>query len=143
MIKFEAYKDSQKVYLWDTYVQAMKPHIELIWGWEDNWQKNDFEQNLIKYQTLVLNFKNSKIGYIQLSNSSKELFINMLILSPSWQSMGLGKSILEKIMYFKPNNKLRLKCFKINQQAYEFYHREGFSIIDSDDDFLILQKDIL
>ena len=36
MIEFKTYQDSDKVYLWDTYVQAMKPHIELIWEWENN-----------------------------------------------------------------------------------------------------------
>lgn len=140
MIQLETFHESDENYLWDTYVQAMKPHIKLIWGWKNNWQKKDFIDNLAKFQTFILKFKNLKVGYIQLEISSDELYINMLILVPSWQSKGFGKSILKKLMLAHPNKQLCLRCFKINQFAYDFYLREGFEIIDSDDEFYMLQK---
>ena len=140
MIQFKAYQESDKGYLWDTYIQAMKPLIELIWGWENNWQQNDFDSKLAKYQTLLLKKANRKIGYVQLENNFEELFINMFIIQPSWQSKGIGKSVLNELMITYPNKKIRLKCFKVNQSAYNFYLREGFVIADSDDDFHVLEK---
>jgi N-acetylglutamate synthase-like GNAT family acetyltransferase len=141
-IRFAPYCETDKDYLWNTYKQAMKPHIEKIWGWETKWQENDFEQNLFKYQTQILKFKNSKVGYIQLEKKSDNLFINMLILEPSWLSKGFGKSILEQLMSSNPEKKIRLRCFKVNQSAYNFYQREGFVTIDSNDEFFELQKNI-
>ena len=143
MFEFKPYHDSDEVYLWDTYVQAMKPHIKNIWGWEDDWQKKDFVKKLDNYQTFLLKFENSNIGYVQFKNNSKDLFINMLILSPSWQSKGFGKSVLDQLLTSNSNKKLSLRCFKVNQSAYDFYQREGFSVIGSDDNFFMLEKDFV
>lgn len=64
----------------------------------------------------------------------------MLVLEPSWLSKGFGRSILEKLISSNPGKKIRLRCFKVNQLAYNFYQREGFVVIDSDNEFLMLQK---
>lgn len=141
-IKFEPYKKSDKSYLWDTYVKAMKPHIEKMWGWDLEWQKNDFEKNLIEYQTLILNVSSERIGYLQLKYDLEVTFISMIILEPQYQSKGFGPRILEMVQSFQPKMPLTLRCFQVNQPAYNFYVRCGFEVMDTNDYFISMQRNV-
>jgi ribosomal protein S18 acetylase RimI-like enzyme len=139
-MKFIPVKQKDKNYLWQTYKNAMQAHIEKIWGWDLEWQIADFDKNLSKYITSLIISDDKTIGYIQYKIENKQGYINMLILLPEQQSQGLGKALLND--FIKDNNliTLSLRCFKVNKRAFKFYKREGFEIIDEDENFYLLTK---
>lgn len=139
-IQFQPYKEGDKSYLWNTYVRAMKPHIEKMWGWDTAWQENDFEQRLVEYQTSILKVFSERIGYLQVKYNVEDTFISMIILEPPHQSRGLGPKILEKVQSTQPDKPLTLRCFQVNQSAFKFYVRSGFEVSDRDDYFISMYR---
>lgn len=129
-----------KEYLWNIYVRSMQAHIENIWGWELAWQKQDFAKNLIKYSTCLITLNNKTIGYIQYTIDNKQAYINMLILDPSQQSQGIGVEVLKYLVNKNQLTNLSLRCFKVNKRAFKFYQKQGFVVIDEDENFYLLNK---
>ena len=135
--------DKDTKYLWQTYINAMKNHIDAIWGWNLTWQREDFKRSLAKYATDLITKDGENIGYVQYKLANKECFINMLILDDKYQSKGLAVKLL-KILVDKNNlTTISLKCFNVNKRAYQFYIREGFNVTNEDECFYFLKKNII
>lgn len=135
-ITLQPYRTADKSYIWSTYLAAMKAHISAMWGWDDKWQEEDFEKSLSMYSTYILATDHDRLGYIQISAEAESTYINMLILEPRYQSQGIGPVVLGKVRRHNSNQPLSLRCFQVNKHAYNFYLKEGFEVIDSDDKFI-------
>jgi len=142
-MQFRFIKEKDRKYLWSVYVQSMQSHIEKIWGWEPTWQKADFEKNLVKYTTSLITILDKTIGYIQYKVEEENAYINMLILEPTQQSQGLGGKVFNHLLTEYKLDTLSLRCFKVNTRAFDFYLREGFVVIEEDDNFYLLKRDVV
>lgn len=132
------YKNTHQDYIWKTYVNAMKPHIEKIWGWDLIWQKDDFAKTLDKYTTAIILLDKKQIGYAQYIQESEYLYINMIILQSDYQSQGIGAKLLKVIGSIESDLPIKLKCFRVNDAAYNFYLNNGFEVIKTDNEFFTL-----
>jgi ribosomal protein S18 acetylase RimI-like enzyme len=137
-LKLVEHKKSNIFYLWFTYQKAMKGHIENIWGWDDEWQINDFNKSLKTYKSFLITLDSELVGYVQFKDNNTSIYINMLILEPQYQ--GLGKKLLGLLMQDYSGRGIELKCFKINTSAYNFYLSNGFEVTDEDENFYFLSK---
>jgi len=143
-IDFLKFTNDHKEYIWLTYVEAMKPHIEKIWGWNDAWQEDNFLTSLDTYSTYTLVSDQQKIGYIQFRHDPDLTFLSMIVLEKEYRSKGYGPIIINKIQALQPKLPLKLRCFKVNEAAYTFYLSNGFDIVSSDNEFHTLcRKEIL
>lgn len=139
-VEFHPYQEADKDYLWRVYVEAMKAHIQKMWGWDTAWQEENFEKSLIDYDTSTLQLSTKRIGYLQAKYNQESTFISMIILEPLYQSKGLGPVILDKIQCIQPDKPLTLRCFQVNKSAYEFYIRSGFEVFETDDNFISMRR---
>jgi len=140
-IHFLEFDNDYREYVWLTYVTAMKPHIEKIWGWEDNWQKENYSNSLEIYSTYILVLEEQKLGYIQFKRDKDFIFLSMIVLEEKYQSIGYGPTVIDKIQALNPHLPLKLRCFKVNENAYNFYLKNGFSLVSSDNEFHTLYRD--
>ena len=140
-IEFKAYNSSNRDYVFDSYVKSMKPHIEKIWGWNQDWQEDNFIQSLNNYLTFVVVLNGEKAGYIQFANETEFIYLSMLVLNEQYQSKGYGSKILTKIQSLKPGLPIKLRCFKVNQLAYKFYMENGFQMAGQDQEFYTLIRE--
>lgn len=131
-------KDRTKI--WDMYVPAMKPHIERILGWEIEWQTNESDTHFYKLNTSFLVSGENKLGYVQYSFHENATYINMIILKPAYQGIFPGNVVLSLIRSLQPTKPLRLRCFHINERALKFYKDKGFTTVESEDDFVLLER---
>ena len=118
----------------------MKNYIENIWGWNEEWQINDFNNSLKIYKTFLITLNSELAGYVQFKDSDTNVFINMLILESQYQGKGLGKKLLGLLMQDYSGRGIELKCFKINTRAYNFYLSNGFDVTDEDENCYFLSK---
>ncbi len=125
-------------YIWDTYQVAMKGYIEKIWGWDSDWQKKDFVNNIDEYSTYLLVSESEKIGYLQLIDNNTNVYINMLVLESVYQGLGVGEIVLDKVKSAYSTRDIVLKCFKINTRAYRFYINNGFQKVDEEENFFVM-----
>ena len=53
----------------------MRDHIDTIWGWDESWQNNEFENGLLSYQTEIISMNDINIGYLQTEELKYSLYI--------------------------------------------------------------------
>ena len=139
-INLVEFRSADKEYVWLRYVDSMQSYIQKIWGWDKAWQESNFLKSLDTYQTFILEFDTKRIGYVQYLHNSDFSYLSMIVLDKEFQSKGYGAFILDKIQSLKPELPLKLRCFKVNQKAYQFYLKNNFKLISSDNEFHTLQR---
>lgn len=110
----------------------MRSFISEIWGWDEQWQENDFSAHFDP-QGITLAYKErSLVGYSHVENQGGQLFIRMIVIHPHHQRKGIGKRLLESVIASgKEQSKgVGLQVFKINGRAKQFYERYGFKVED-------------
>lgn len=122
------------------YEQAMRDHIETLWGWEQSWQDNDFNNAFQSSLTYVLESGATLLGYFQIDQNEKHDHLRMLILKPSARSEGVGAKVLSQILEITHDNgkTLLLRVFKSNVNAKRFYEREGWAVLAEEDSFFLM-----
>ena len=139
-IELVSYDSTDHAFIWQTYIKAMKSHVEKIWCWDLDWQQADFAKSLKEYTTDIIELDKKQIGYVQYIRHQKHIYINMIILQPIYQSKGIGSQLLDIIGMVDTNLSIELKCFKVNNRAYNFYLYNGFKVIKTDNEFYTLSN---
>jgi hypothetical protein len=56
---------ADRLLMYSLYKEAMKGYIERIWGWDEPWQKNDFENALKSASSYIVESNSNFAGYFQ------------------------------------------------------------------------------
>lgn len=139
-IEFIKVEEQDKAEIKGMFLPAMKSYIEKIWGWDIEWQNNEFETRYFGLNTSFIFINGNKTGYIQYSLNDDNTYLNMLILKPEFQNKGFGKLILNSIQDFQPDKILALSCFHINNKVLNFYLNNGFVQKFSEENFIRLER---
>ena len=139
-IELRDFQTEDMAYLWEVYVNALKHYIEELWGWDQSWQEHRFEKRLKGYQTKLIYFNGTTVGYTQIEILDNSLDIPMLILEPQYQPRGIGSAVLNILQHKEPHKPLTLNCFKTNKRAYRFYLYCNFNVTKTDDRFIYMQR---
>ncbi len=139
-IELKNFELADKSYMWKTYVEAMKQHIEEMWGWDEAWQENNFNNELTQSNTQIIFAGGERVGYLQTEPESCGIFIRMIILEPKCQSKGVGAKILNMLQPSSAGQLLKLNCFEVNKEAFRFYQKNGFTVTKTDEKFISMQR---
>ena len=140
IIELKNFDLADKPYMWKTYVAAMKQHIEEMWGWDEVWQENNFNNELAQSNTQIIFAGGDRVGYLQTEQESCGIFIRMIILEPKHQSKGIGEKILDMLQPSLVGQLLKLNCFEVNKEAFRFYQKNGFTVTSTDKKFIRMQR---
>ena len=117
---------------------GMQSYITRTWGWNELFQEHSFFDTLPAASFVIASIATSHqgdkdIGGYCLKRKPDHLYLEMLLLDPSWQRLGYGAAIMSEIMRKSANLDVpvRLSVLKINP-AFHFYHRLGF-IVETED----------
>ena len=93
---------------------SIKPYVEKIWSWDEQFQKKTHETNFTASDTKII------------ERNRKE--VENLLIEKEFQNLGIGKAVMEKIIERANSEKklIRLQVFKINIKAQKFYENLGF-----------------
>ena len=108
--------------------RLFRPHIEQIWGWLEEWQRQNFLTNWEECDTRVIVAGGELVGYLQTLQYSDHLLVKNLGLVPSHQGKGIGAMLIEDLQADAAalGLPLRLSVFSTNPRAQRFYERAGF-----------------
>ncbi|GAO36655.1 hypothetical protein SCT_2065 [Sulfuricella sp. T08] len=126
------------------YDEAMKAYIECIWGWDQSWQDTDFAKAFVSSVTYLIETDSIISGYFQVELGEKTDYLRMLILKPETRSIGIGAKVLSEILKISHDGgkNLMLRVFKINTGAKRFYEREGWTVVNDDDEFFLMENQL-
>ena len=130
-----------KPQVWRLYEEALRHHIETIWGWDPAWQQDYFDKAFMRLSTRVIEVDGCFAGYVQVETGSEEDYLSMLILHPDARGQGLGARLLSAIRSDsrREGRGLYLRVFRTNAAARRFYEREGWAVVGDEGDFLVMR----
>lgn len=116
--------------LFALHVELFQRHIEQIWGWDDDWQLNNFKEEWAEVRTEILSHEGEKLGYVQTRQEADHLYVLSLGFYPRFQRLGFGSASMNvlKERARLAGKSVKLSVFRTNLRAIEFYKRLGFEI---------------
>lgn len=128
--------------LYNLYCEAMTGYIEEIWGWDEIWQQNDFEEAFETCATYVIESDSGFSGYYQLKFGEDTDRLQMLILTPAMRSLGIGRQLLHRTSTTSDEHgrRLLLRVFRINTAAKRFYENNGWVVIAEEAAFYLMEN---
>lgn len=123
-------EQSEKEAIFKLYCLVIRDYISEIWGWDEQWQENDFSAHFDSQAITLVHKARELVGYSQVENRSGQLYIRMIVVHPHHQRKGIGSKLLESVIASgnEQSKSIGLEVFKINNEAKKFYERFGFNV---------------
>lgn len=120
--------DREAIYL--LYRLVMRGLISRIWGWDEQWQRNDFSSHFDPHGISLACQGRTLAGYSQVEHRDGLLFIRMMVVHPEFRRKGIGRKLLGDVIASADmqSKSIGLEVFKINNEAKAFYEGHGFMI---------------
>lgn len=117
--------------------ELFRPHIEKIWGWNEEWQIQNFTKNWETCETQAIQSDGAIIGFLQVLRFPDHIFLKNLGLHEAWQGRRIGAGLIEDLQGQAAERgvPIRLSVFVTNPRAREFYLAGGFRDTNHDAQF--------
>lgn len=120
--------DKQAIF--ELYRVVMSDYISQIWGWNEDWQTNDFSTHF-NPEGITLVYKESElVAYSHIEIKNEQLYLRMIAIHPDQQRNGIGTKLLESLIASakEQSKSIALEVFKINTEAKRLYEKYGFNV---------------
>ena len=116
--------------LFACYRAALHAAVAAIWGWDEDWQRQDFRDHFAPTGIVVAEYPAEPVGYCQVEWQPARLYVRMLVVRPSHQRRNIGSRLLDQVLQQADTAEMlvALQVFKINPQAQRLYERRGFRV---------------
>lgn len=110
----------------------MKPYVEPLWGWDEEFQDNRYKQHWEPSKLQIILSEGKVVGYLETNKSEAEIYITNIHIDPELRGNGLGGSVIEDIKKTASAEGLKvvLQVLKTNEPAKRLYDRLGFATIE-------------
>lgn len=124
--------------LFEIHREVFGTHIEKIWGWDENWQRENFDTEFHSTRTSVIEFDGRIGGYIQVRDEENRIYLQNIALTSEFQGIGIGAKLVEELQSKAARQELplELSVFRTNANARRFYERCGFRVVGKTDAFV-------
>jgi GNAT superfamily N-acetyltransferase len=116
LIKTRKVTENDKEFLWNLKVAAMRPWVELVYGWNDDAQYSYFLKSFRPKTMRIIRYDGQDVGMVELLERPEELFIARFEVLPEFQNRGIGTTTIQWAIdqAVAAQKTLRLQVFKIN-----------------------------
>src|SRR5687768_3874951 len=120
--------EQDREFLYALHCRTMREVIEKTWGWDDTWQRRDFDRRFREYVTSIIEFDGNAAGGLLLEWKPDSLYIHELQLLPEYQGQGIGTTVIGKVIEQAAARRLpvTLSVVPANPRAKRLYERLGF-----------------
>ncbi|HSU50466.1 MAG TPA: GNAT family N-acetyltransferase [Segetibacter sp.] len=134
--------DSDFDFVYELKKVAYKEYIEQTWGWDDEFQLKFHKENFSSRNTHIIKAGDQQIGSVDIKESEANIFISGLYILPSFQSKGIGSSIIKNLIEeaVLKKKRLELEVLRVNTKALKLYERLGFTKAEGDETKFFMYK---
>jgi ribosomal protein S18 acetylase RimI-like enzyme len=120
----------------------MRDVIEKTWGWDDAWQRADFDRRFDEYVWAIIEHDERRVGGLLVDVTGDSLYIHELQVLPECQGCGIGTAVVERVIEEAAGRGLpvTLSVVEANPRAKQLYARLGFEVIEFDAPFFRMQQ---
>lgn len=123
----------------------MREVIEKTWGWDEAWQRTDFERRLAAYMVSIIEAEDRAAGSLWLEWIPDSLYIHEVQILPEFQGKGLGTAVVQDVLEQGARRKLpvTLSVVPANPRAKRLYERLGFEVTSVEPPFIRMRHQAL
>ncbi len=104
----------------------MRPYVEQIWGWDEEFQERRFRESYDHTETQVVVVDGQAIGLLGVSEREGATFIDQIEIVPDYQGRGIGTALINEVL--ARGRPVELAVLKVNVDARRLYERLGFRV---------------
>jgi ribosomal protein S18 acetylase RimI-like enzyme len=122
--------ENDREFLYELHCRTMREVIEKTWGWDEEWQRKDFDRRFADYFASVIESDGRRIGGLLLEPSQDFIYIHEIQVLPEWQGQGIGTAVVRQIIEQAANRgaSVTLSVVPANPRAKQLYERLGFEV---------------
>lgn len=87
-----------KEFIYNLKKLVLKEYIDEIWGWDEEYQRKDFEMYYNPVNNKIITCNNSDIGILETSEDNDEIHIIEIAILPEYQGNSIGTNVLKQII---------------------------------------------
>jgi ribosomal protein S18 acetylase RimI-like enzyme len=135
--------EHDREFLFALHRATMRDLIEQTWGWDEAWQRAEFERRLEEYSVSVIESGSHPVGSLWLEQRPDSLYIHDLQVAPPRQGRGVGTAVIESVIEQGAGRGLPivLSVLTANPRALRLYERLGFRVTGVEPPFIRLRHD--
>lgn len=125
-------------FLFMLHCTTMGDVIEATWGWDEAWQRTDFNRRFAVQDVSIIEATNFDVGGLWLEWKPDSLYIHEIQIVPDYQGQGLGTAVIRDVMGQAANRMLPVELFVVpaNPRAKHLYERLGFVVTSIESPFI-------
>ena len=145
MVEFDLRPASEqdREFLYALHCSTMRDVIEQTWGWDDTWQRVDFQKRFDMYTVSIIEAGSRSVGSLWLEQGPDSLYIHDLEVEPSSQGRGIGTAVIGMVIEQGAGRGLPivLSVVPANPRAMSLYERLGFRVTQVEPPFIRMRHD--
>jgi len=128
-ITFRQIKIKDFEFLWQLHNAALKKYIAATWGWNEDWQRRNFQENFNPNDGEIICVDGKDAGFLWISEKETEIALVSIRLLPEFQNRGSGTKLIKDLLDEArgKNKPVRLQVLKANP-AKNLYEKLGFQV---------------
>lgn len=134
--------DKDAEMLWDLHRVTLKPYVEQIWGWDENFQRRYFSEHFTTTNSKIIRCDGINAGVLTVEENQLGFILSNIELYPQYQGLGIGTQLINDVIDKAGQRGLSvsLRVLKINP-ARQLYLRLGFSVIGETETHYWMRKE--
>ncbi len=135
--------EGDREFLYALHCSTMRDVVEQTWGWDDAWQRADFEKRFDACTVSIIEAESRSVGSLWLEQKPDSLYIHELQVAPPQQGGGIGTAVIEMVIEQGASRALpiALSVVPANPRARDLYERLGFRVTCVEPPFIRMRHD--
>jgi ribosomal protein S18 acetylase RimI-like enzyme len=122
--------DADREFLYALHCSTMQQVITATWGWDDEWQRRDFDRRWSAYEVWVIEDEGHRCGGLMIEARPDSFYIHEIQVEPAFQRRGIGAMIIRSVLTRAAQREVfvALSVVDANPGARRLYERLGFEV---------------
>jgi ribosomal protein S18 acetylase RimI-like enzyme len=135
--------DQDREFLYALHCATMRDAIEQTWGWDDSWQRANFDSRFEEYAVSVVEVDSLPVGSVWLELRPDSLYVHDFGVTPPQQCRGIGTAVVGMVIDQGAGLGLPvvLSVLSANPRARALYERLGFRVTAVEPPFIRMRRD--
>jgi ribosomal protein S18 acetylase RimI-like enzyme len=136
-IEFRPIELTDVEFLWRLHNAALKGYVTQTWGWNEDWQRENFVDSFNPAEGEIIVINGEDAGFLWVIEKENEVLLASIRLFPGYQNKGIGTTIIKNLLE-KSEKTVRLHVLKVNP-ARRLYERLGFKICEETETHFVMR----
>ncbi len=131
-------------FLSDLHESSMRPYVEAVWGWNDEFQVQFFREHFRPERLRIIELNGRSVGVIGHDLDAERLYIGPFEVLPDVQRQGVGAAAMAELLALANRAPVpaTLQVLKVNPQAKRLYERLGFEVASETDTHFLMRRPV-